>query len=247
MTEPDPDIIKLINFCIKYVDIYAKTQNGMKIVAKDNVILISSFMIRLAENFRGVVATAQVGIPINGFIILRAMAESYILMLKCMQDENFHNVYTNKYLIDEVNKLNKRLRTNDGDQKKITERILQLEEELVEGKKGYKTRDLFKELNKENVYTLIYVEGSSHIHCDVNTIDRYLIRDGNTLSLGTNHNLERDIVFTCSGAIDLFYSGYKFYTTHLGMPFKNFETFEEECREIREALSKKFFPIATVG
>ena len=73
-------IKQLISFCESSERLLVSELEGLTIEQKLNPILITAFWMRINELYRGTILLASQNLPLNGFILLRTMTETFILM-----------------------------------------------------------------------------------------------------------------------------------------------------------------------
>ncbi|MGZ6488325.1 MAG: DUF5677 domain-containing protein [Pseudobdellovibrio sp.] len=239
----DRNLELLLKHCDGYLSIFYKELNGIKIISDDRNGLIAGKMIRLAENFKGIVLCVAGGSPINGYILLRSMIETYILMGMNFTDVEFHKAYTDKFIRDEIKRITRQLENKyyQGTYEQGMKHIEFLKSQLYGSSRKYNMAQLFIELKKVHLYERAYVECNSHTHVDRYALNRLFNREGDNMIIGINHNHIRDSIFTLSGAIDLFNDGYRHFKGGMGIKSNSFDNFVPEADKLRKELNIKYF------
>lgn len=235
------DLVDFISHCQKYLDIFYKEHDGMRVLSDERNLLIPALMIRIAENFRGILSCVSAGVPINGYILLRSMVETYVIMGKNMVDVEFYKIYKDKFLKEEIKRINRQVKNGfyKGSSEEAKTQIAEYESQMSGLTATYNVAQLFVEIKKENIYEYFYVESNAHTHVDVYALGRYFNREGDNMKIGTNWNHLRDSVFTVSGAMDIFNDSYRHFKGFGGYKSNSFDNFLTDGNVIREKLNIK--------
>ena len=152
--------------------------------AKENISYI--FYIRITEIFQAILSLIQTGQAVSATILLRAMAEAYILMKASMHDNDFNDRHISKAATGKAALLSKVMTylPKSGFKEDVTFfEGLKAEAAMIlaETKKGMQTtNDLFFKHDEHMVYLQIYTPASLYVHSDRQSFNIYH-GDGNSV------------------------------------------------------------------
>lgn len=239
------EIKKLIEFCETYSKKLIVELQGHQIQHKLNPILITAFWLRIIENFEGIIAVAKKGRPVNAFILIRSMIETYFIMKKCITDDAFYKTYFNKFVKEKNSRLSRvgriTLKTGFDISKEEAEELKRHFEGQIhnDANLGYSIKDLCVEPDDINLYEMVYAHCNLYTHCDAATLDVYIETESDgSYKLVTNNKIHQDATLVCLMSASLFLRCFELYSNFVGHKPINALEFVRAYNEIHDTLKK---------
>lgn len=242
------EITELVKFCEIYGEKLALELNGHQIPHQLNPMLITALWLRIGENFDGIVKVVKEGRPINGFILIRSMTETYILMKKCINDKNFYKRYFNKFANEKIKRLGRVAKISTGNRFSISkEEAEDLQTQFKsqihdDASPTYNAKELFVEPDDINLYEMVYSHCNLYTHCDASSLDVYIeTKSDGSYKLVNNNRIIQDAALACFMAASLYLKCFELYSKFVGHQSVHGRAFVDEYNRIHDLIKQKMY------
>ncbi|MGE3607979.1 MAG: DUF5677 domain-containing protein [Bacteriovoracaceae bacterium] len=230
----------LFNFGNSYGRRYVEEIHGKNVPHKRDTYVVLALWFRLTELHNGVISLAQNRLSTNGFILLRSMCETAIILRKITRDSEFATIYFNKVQREKHKSLDRISKVLDKTSFTLTqEEISQFKETISskinkESAADYRVKDLFYNEGQFTLYEMVYAHCCTFAHSEASILERYIVEREGKYELCPNKSLFEDAVFTCLMSTSLLTQGFTEMCSYIEYKPKSNEKFFDEYQDIQK-------------